>query len=388
MTLKLNGMIKKILLSPPHMGGDELKFITEAFEMNWIAPMGPHIDNFEIALASYIGIDNCVALASGTSAIHLALIILGVGRGDEIICQSFTFSASANPIRYLDAIPIFIDSEKDSWNMDVNSLENAIKSRISLKKKKPKAVIVVHAYGMPAKIDEIASICKKYEISLIEDAAEALGSSYKGKMLGSFGDFGILSFNGNKIITTSCGGALLSNNSNFIEKARYLSTQARDFAPHYQHSQIGYNYRMSNICAAIGLGQMLILNDRIKTRRENYSYYFEQLGKIDGIDFLKETKGAYSNRWLTTLLFDETKLGVTREKIRLKLSTFNIESRPLWKPMHMQPIFSKYQYYGLNVSEQLFVNGLCLPSGSNLSMEDKKLIVKTIKSCLAEAEFT
>ncbi|MCK5028102.1 MAG: aminotransferase class I/II-fold pyridoxal phosphate-dependent enzyme [Bacteroidales bacterium] len=372
-------MEKKIWLSSPHMSGKEQKYIEEAFSENWIAPLGPNVNGFEKELAEYTGVKNVAALSSGTGALHLALILLGVNSGDEILCSSFTFSASANPIIYQNAKPIFIDSEKDTWNMDPELLEKAIKDRIS-KGIKPKAIILVHLYGMPAKMNEIVAISKKYEIPLIEDAAEALGSKYQGKMVGSFGDISILSFNGNKIITTSGGGALLSDNQEIVEKARFLATQARDDAPHYQHSHIGYNYRMSNILAGIGRGQLEVINDRVNKRRSVYNFYIDLLKDIKGIKFHKEPNEDYfSNRWLTAIIIDPKETGVTRENLRLGLNSYNIESRPLWKPMHLQPIFSESKAYVNGTSENLFNNGLCLPSGSNMSKEDYERIEIAIK---------
>lgn len=373
----------KIWLSSPHMCGKELENVQEAFASNWVAPLGPHVDGFEKELSLYCGTAHTAALSSGTAALHLSLILNNVQAGDEVICSSFTFSASANPIVYQHANPIFIDSEEDTWNMSPEFLEEAIKDRIA-KGKKPKCVILVHLYGMPAQCDKIGTICQSYGIPLIEDAAEALGSHINGKHCGSFGEMGILSFNGNKIITTSGGGALMSNNEEAINKARFLATQARDAAPHYQHSHIGYNYRMSNICAAIGRGQLSVINERIDARRKNYAYYVAQLSNL-GIDFLSEPENYFSNRWLTCILVDPNKTnGKTREDIRLALEKFNIESRPLWKPMHMQPIFEKYAFYGNSYSNSLFEKGLCLPSGSNLSESDLakvcQIIHQTIKA--------
>lgn len=374
-------MNSKIWLSSPHMGRKEQEYVKEAFDSNWIAPLGPHVDGFELDLSNFVGIQSAAALSSGTAAIHLALIILGVEAGDEVICQSFTFSASANPIVYQGAIPVFVDSETDTWNMSPEFLEAAIKARIA-KGKKPKAIIPVHLYGMPANMNEIKSISDKYGIPIIEDAAEALGSTIGSKLCGSFGDIGILSFNGNKIITTSGGGALISNNDEFVKKARFLATQARDNAPHYQHSSIGYNYRMSNVCAGIGRGQMEVLLERVNQRRNNFEYYKDAFADTEGITFLAEPQGFFSNRWLTTILVDEKKLGINREDTRLSLEKQNIESRPLWKPMHLQPIFSSYPYFGSGVAEKLFKNGLCLPSGSNLSNADLDLVVKNIKKII------
>jgi len=378
-------MKNKIWLSSPHMGGEELKFINEAFDTNWIAPLGPHVNNFEKDLSEYTGVKYAAALSAGTSAIHLALIILGVKKDDEVICQSFTFSASANPIVYQGAVPVFIDSEKETWNMDPSLLEEAIKDRIS-KGKKPKAIIFVHLYGMPAKVEAIKMIADTYGISLIEDAAEALGSSYQGTHVGGFGQIGILSFNGNKIITTSGGGALLSNNEEFVKKARFLATQARDAAPHYQHSQIGYNYRMSNIAAGIGRGQMKVLDERVAQRRANYDFYVSKLSGYPGISFLKEPEGHFSNRWLTTILVNPKQTGgITREHLRLVLEEDTIESRPLWKPMHLQPVFANAPKYVNGTSEKLFENGLCLPSGSNLTSEELERIAKIIQNQLKKS---
>lgn len=361
------------------MGPNELNYVKEAFETNWIAPLGPHVDQFESVLASYLGVKHAAALSSGTAAIHLALILLGVEAGDYVICQSMTFSASANPIRYQGAIPIFIDSEAETWNMDPNALQDAINFCIK-KGKKPKAIIPVHLYGMPAKMVDIRSIADKFEIPIIEDAAEALGSRLNDQNCGSFGDLGILSFNGNKIITTSGGGALIGNDESRINKARFLATQARDPAPHYQHSEIGYNYRMSNVCAAIGRGQMEVLNERVGQRRANFNFYFKTLNDLPGLGFQQEIQNSFSNRWLSTITINPAASnGVTRETIRIKLEKENIESRPLWKPMHMQPIFESYPYFGGSAAEQLFNSGLCLPSGSNLTTNDLERVISLIR---------
>ncbi len=364
----------KIWISPPHLTGEEQKYVKEAFATNWVAPVGKNIAGLENDLIQYLKAGCSSVLQSGTAAIHLSLLILGVEKGDEIICQSHTHVATVNPIRYQQAVPILIDSEKDTWNMSPELLETAIKDRIK-KGKKPKALIVVHLYGMPAKIQEIISIAQHYDIKVIEDAAESLGSSINEQMTGTFGDYGILSFNGNKIITTSGGGALISNNQEYCKKATFLATQARDKAPHYQHSQIGYNYRMSNIVAGIGRGQMEVLDDRIAARRNNFEYYQKELNSLP-ISFVDEPEGYFSNRWLTTILTDSY---AQREKIRLALEKENIESRPLWKPMHLQPVFKDTPAYVNGVSKNLFNKGLCLPSGSNLSMEDKERVVKIIK---------
>ena len=374
-------MNSKIWLSSPHMGGAERRFVTEAFDSNWIAPLGPNLNGFEQDLESYLLEDSFVAcVVSGTAAIHLALRLAGVSVGDEVLCQSFTFVATANPIIYQGAIPIFIDSELDTWNMCTTALEEAIIDRIS-KGNKPKAILVVHLYGIPAKIIEIAAIAKKYDIVLIEDAAEALGSSFKGQKCGTFGDFGILSFNGNKIITTSGGGALVCKTEVNKHKAVFLATQAKDTAPHYQHSEIVYNYRMSNVLAGIGRGQMEVLDKHISLRRGMNQFYKALFKDIDGISILKEpSKDYYSNHWLTCILVDEAKVGFSREELRLHLEESNIESRPLWKPMHLQPVFKDAAYYGGTVSESLFEDGLCLPSGSNLSNNDRDRISKVINS--------
>lgn len=361
----------RIWLSCPHMSGMEIHFIEDAFNSNWIAPLGPHVDGFEADLQKYLGGGYVAVLSSGTAAIHLALILLGIKPGDEVICQSLTFSASANPVVYQGATPVFVDSERETWNMSPQLLEEAITDRIRLGKK-PKAIIPVDLYGMPAKMDEIMEIATRYDIPVIEDAAEALGSGLRGRMCGTFGQFGVLSFNGNKVITTSGGGALLSANKEWMQKARFLATQARDKAPFYQHSEIGYNYRLSNVLAAIGRGQMQVLNNRIGARRFNYELYREYFDSLmeQGyeVNTQPEPEGWHSNRWLTTvLIYPFRNKGITPEKIRLALEEQNIESRPLWKPMHLQPVFSGAPFYGNGTSEELFENGLCLPSGSNLT---------------------
>jgi len=362
------------------MGGKEQEYVKEAFDTNWIAPLGPHVDGFENDLSRFTGSKAVAALSSGTAAIHLALILLGVEAGDEVICQSFTFSASANPIAYLGAIPVFVDSEMNTWNMSPVHLRNAIVDRIA-KGRKPKAIIPVHLYGMPSKMREIMAVALEFGIPVIEDAAEALGSTIDGKACGTFGELGILSFNGNKIITTSGGGALISDNEAYISRARFLATQARDTAPHYQHSVIGYNYRMSNVCAAIGKGQLEVLPGRVSQRRANFSFYENALKEINGIAFLPEPDGYFSNRWLTTITINpEITGGISREHIRLQLEKRNIESRPLWKPMHLQPVFKDCLFYGDGTAEKLFDTGLCLPSGSNLQPADLARVVNGIKS--------
>lgn len=356
-------MKQKIWLSPPHMSGNELKYIHQAFDSNWIAPLGPNVDDFENQIESFLG-ENCqvAALSSGTAAIHLALKMLGVGQGDEVICQSFTFSASANPITYLGAEPVFVDSELTTWNICPDLLEEAILNRIK-NSKKPKAIIAVHLYGMPYQTDRLQEISEKYDIPIVEDSAESLGSQVNERNCGTFGDYGVLSFNGNKIITTSGGGALITKNKDQKEKAIFLAAQARDQAPHYQHSEIGYNYRMSNIVAGIGKGQMEVINNRVEARRTNFTRYKKELSPL-GYDFLEEPKGFFSNRWLTCML---TTSFEHRERLRLALELESIESRPLWKPMHMQPVFKNNVNFVNGNSEQLFNIGLCLPSGSSLT---------------------
>jgi len=373
-------MSDKIWLSSPHMGGNELKYIHEAFDHNWVAPLGPNVNGFEEDLEKFLNSDvQVAALSAGTAALHLALIECGVNYGDEVICQSMTFSASANPIAYQGAIPVFVDSETDTWNMCPIALKEAIRDRFA-NGKKPKAIVVVHLYGMPAKMDEILAVAKEFDIPVIEDAAEALGSSYKGKACGTFGRFGVLSFNGNKIITTSGGGALVCHAKEDKDKAVFLSTQARDNAPHYQHSHIGYNYRMSNICAGIGRGQMEVLANRIEARRGMTKFYSDLFADIDGVKVLTEpSKEFYSNHWLAAITLEESITGISREELRLALLEDNIESRPLWKPMHLQPVFENSPYYGNNIAEKLFDTGLCLPSGSNLTDTEKDRIRIKIK---------
>ena len=376
-------MSSKIWLSSPHMGGNELKYVNEAFETNWIAPLGPNVTQFEKDIESYIQADKNVAcLSSGTAAIHLALVQLGVSQGDEVLCQSFTFCGSANPIAYQGAIPIFIDSERDTWNMCPILLEEAIKDRIS-KGKKPKAILLVHLYGMPAKIDEILQISNNYGIPVIEDAAEALGSTYKGQKCGTFGEFGILSFNGNKIITTSGGGAIVCKSLGVKEKSIFYATQARDSAPHYQHSEIGYNYRMSNVSAGIGRGQMEVLDKHIDARRSMNRFYKNIFQNNEAISVFEEhNSNIKSNHWLSCIVIHPEKSKITRESIRLALEKENIESRPLWKPMHLQPIYKESPYYGSVVSDKLFRYGLCLPSGSNLSDDDRDRIYQALNEVL------
>ena len=360
------------------MGGAEQEFVAQAFSTNWIAPLGPHVDGFEADICAFTGAANAAALTSGTAALHLGLILLGVGPGTEVICQDFTFSASANPIAYLGATPVFVDSEPDTWNMSPAHLRAALAARKALGKK-VKAVVPVHLYGMPAKMEELAAICGEYEVPILEDAAEALGSHIAGRGCGTFGVLSALSFNGNKIITTSGGGALIGASKEHIASARFLATQARDAAPHYQHSHIGYNYRLSNVLAGIGRGQMQVLPDRIAQRRANHAFYQEHLGHLPGLTFLPEPEGYFSNRWLTCIQIDPAlAAGITREDLRLAMEADNVESRPLWKPMHMQPIFAQAPYYGSGLAATLFANGLCLPSGSNLRKDDLQRVVNHI----------
>ncbi|CAG2531938.1 6-dideoxygalactose transaminase [Maribacter dokdonensis] len=370
----------KIWLSSPHMGGSEQKYVNEAFETNWIAPLGPNVNAFEQSIGNTLGNDvHVAALSAGTAAIHLGLELLGVGKGDDVICQSFTFSASANPITYVGASPVFVDSELETWNISPALLRKAIENGIE-KGKKPKAIIAVHLYGMPYKIAEIRAVADEFQIPILEDSAEALGSTYKGMPCGTFGDIGILSFNGNKIITTSGGGALVSKNKEFVERAVFLATQARDDAPHYQHSNIGYNYRMSNVLAGIGRGQMEVLDDRVNARRANYQFYLDSLKEFSQLEFLGEPEGYFSNRWLSCILTPSFEI---REKLRMSLLDENIESRPLWKPLHLQPVFNGNQHYVDGTSESLFERGLCLPSGSNLTKDDLDHVVTTIKNVLS-----
>ena len=370
---------KRIYLSPPHMGANELNYIHEAFDTNWIAPLGPHVDGFEAAIQQYLGVHHCAALSSGTAALHLALILNNVQQNDFVICPSFTFSASANPIVYQKAIPVFVDSEPDTWNMDPELLDEAIQFCLR-QNKKPKAIIIVHLYGMPAKMEALLKIAKEYGIPVIEDAAESLGSKINNQLTGTFGQLGVLSFNGNKVITTSGGGALVSENEEVIRKSRFLATQARDQAPHYQHSVIGYNYRMSNICAAIGRGQMEVLNQRIESRRNNFNYYNNRLGALENCSFLQEPAGYYSNRWLSTMLIEGSNTKADTTAIRLELEKHQIESRPLWKPLHLQPVFKHHPAFINGVSEQLFTKGLCLPSGSALTEAQLDHICTIIES--------
>lgn len=376
----------KIWLSSPHMGGNEQKFVKEAFDANWVAPLGPNVNGLEKDLESYLGNQTYVgALSSGTAAIHLGLILLGVKANDEVLCQSMTFSASANPILYLGAVPVFIDSEIDTWNLCPIALEEAIVDRIA-KHKKPKVIIAVHLYGVPYKIDEVRAVADKYNIPILEDSAEALGSSYKGQKCGTFGDIGVLSFNGNKIITTSGGGAIVTPTIALKDKAVFYATQSRDNAPHYQHSEIGYNYRMSNICAGIGRGQMEVLDEHVGLRRKMNAFYVDLFKDIAAVTvFTVPNDDYFANYWLSAIVIEPNQEGIDREALRLAFESANIESRPLWKPMHLQPIFDKYPYYGTTVSETLFENGLCLPSGSNLTDTERERIAVVVNSFFRKA---
>lgn len=368
---------ERIYLSSPHMSdeGYEQEYVKEAFDTNWVAPLGKNVDGFEQELADYVGIDHAAALSSGTSAIHLALKAVGVTKGDIVFCQSLTFSATANPIIYVGATPVFIDSDRKTWNMDPQALKKAFE------KYTPKAVLVVHLYGQSADLDEIKALCDEHNVALIEDAAESLGTLYKGKHTGTIGDYGIFSFNGNKIITTSGGGMLVSNNEEKIKKTRFWATQSRDQARHYQHSEIGYNYRMSNIVAGIGRGQLKVLDDRVEKKRQIFSLYKEHLGELDGVVFPNENEFEYSNHWLSPMLVTKH---VTSIEIMEALEKENIESRPIWKPMHLQPVFSSYDYIGGNVSEELFNQGICLPSDTKMSVEQQMRVINIIKEVFGE----
>ncbi|MGL6345140.1 MAG: DegT/DnrJ/EryC1/StrS family aminotransferase [Waterburya sp.] len=371
-------MKQPILLSTPHIGEQELKFVQEAFQTNWVAPVGPNIDAFEQEFSQVVGSQNSAALSSGTAALHLALKLVGVKAGDEVFCSTFTFIASASPITYLGAKPVFIDSDRTSWNMDPNLLADALAQKDKLGKL-PKAVVLVHLYGQSADIAPIKEICDRYSIPLIEDAAEALGATYKGTSPGTWGRAGIFSFNGNKIITTSGGGMLISDDVDLIQQAKFLATQARDPEPHYEHTQIGYNYRLSNISAGIGRGQLSVLKDRVAARRRNFEIYQQALGDLPGIGFMPEADYGTSTRWLSCVTFDPNIAGIDREKIRLQLWEQQIETRPVWKPMHLQPIFADCECINNGVAEELFSQGLCLPSGSNLTEANLERVISAIK---------
>lgn len=372
----------RIFLSPPHMSGLEETYVKEAFASNWIAPLGPHVTAFEKEVAAYAGVKGALAVSSGTAAIHLALRLLGVGQGDIVFCSSLTFIGSVNPILYLGAIPVFIDSEPESWNMSPVALKTAFKWVLKAGKM-PKAVVIVDLYGQSADYDPLLDICNHYEVPVLEDAAEAMGSTYKGMACGTLGKFGVYSFNGNKIITTSGGGMLLSNDEEALEKALFWATQARDKAPWYQHSEMGYNYRMSNIVAAIGRGQLTVLDERVKARREVFKRYQEALGDIPGVGFMPEASYGQANRWLTVMTLDSTKTSITPLEVIEALEAENIEARPVWKPMHLQPLFADCMYFThedeVSISDQLFSSGVCLPSGSSLSIDDQQRVIQIIR---------
>lgn len=367
----------RIYLSPPHMSGTELELVQEAFASNWIAPLGPHVDAFERELADFVGVPHAAALSSGTAGLHLALRILGLNPGDEVFCPTLTFSASANPILYEGAKPVFIDCDPATWNIDPELLRKAFEKSAE-RGKLPRAVVIVDLYGQAADYARIEPLCAKYGVPLIEDAAEALGATYGQKQAGAFGKCGVFSFNGNKIITTSGGGMLVSNDKALIDQARFLATQARDNAPHYQHSAVGFNYRLSNVLAAIGRGQLGILPERIAARKRNLDFYQAQLGQLPGIKFLPRAPYGEPNNWLTCITVDAAKFGASREEIRLALERDNIEARPIWKPLHLQPVFERFERVGGGVSEAIFLDGLCLPSGSSLSEADLERVVGVI----------
>ncbi len=371
-------MNKPILLSTPHLGERELEFVREAFLTNWIAPVGPHLDAFEREFCQVIGVGGAAAVSSGTAALHLALRLVGVEAGDEVFCSTLTFIASASPITYLGAKPVLIDSDRHSWNLDPQLFCETLDRRAKLGKL-PKAVILVHLYGQSADIEPILKACDRYDIPLIEDAAEALGATYQGRSPGTFGKIGIFSFNGNKIITTSGGGMLVADDPDLVAKARFLATQARDPAPHYQHSEIGYNYRLSNVLAGIGRGQLLVLEERVAARRRNFETYQEAIGKLPGIEFMPEAAFGKSTRWLTCITIDPDLFGCDREQVRLALAAEQIEARPVWKPLHLQPAFADCEYIGGTVAEDLFDRGLCLPSGSNLTTQDLERVIRAIE---------
>lgn len=369
----------RIYLSPPHMGGAELELLREAFDSNWIAPLGPHVDAFESEFSSVVGVEHAAALASGTAGLHLALLQHGVGPADAVIVPSLTFAATANAIAYTGASPVFIDSDESSWNMDPDLLAGELQRR-SASGSLPAAVVIVDIYGQPADYDRLLPLCAEYEIPVIEDAAEALGALYKGRPVGGFGACGVFSFNGNKIITTSGGGMLVSDDADLVAQTRHLATQARDPAPHYEHSTIGYNYRMSNLLAAVGRGQLEVLDDRVGARRRIFEMYRERLGDLAGISFMPEPEWAQSTRWLTCVTIEPDGFGADRETVRLALEAENIEARPLWKPMHLQPVFSERAAVGGAVSERLFDLGLCLPSGSALTDDQLDRITAIVRS--------
>ncbi len=370
----------RVFLSPPHLGGEEIGLVKKAFESNWIAPLGPNVDAFEREFSEFVQVPYSAALSSGTGGLHLSLLLLGVGSGDEVVCSDLTFAASAFAIKYLGGVPVFIDCDKDSWNLSPDVLKRFFEKRAK-EGKLPKAVVVVDLYGQSADWDPILGVCGKYGVPIVEDAAEALGATYKGKPVGGFGELGVFSFNGNKIITTSGGGMVVSHDEEKINRIRFLATQARDPAPYYQHSTVGYNYRLSNILAAIGRGQLRVLKDRVRARRKVFQRYVDGLGDLPGVTFMPEASYGVSTRWLTCLTIEPSEFGATREDVRLALEAENIESRPVWKPMHLQPVFQGCEFVGSGVSEELFKKGLCLPSGSSLSKEDQERVISIFRGC-------
>ncbi|MHB1035286.1 MAG: DegT/DnrJ/EryC1/StrS family aminotransferase [Pirellulales bacterium] len=377
-------MPHRIYLSPPHMSARERELLLDAFDSNWVAPLGPHVDAFEKEFAGKLGVPHAVALSSGTASLHLALLLLGVEPGDEVITSTLTFAATANAITYVGGVPLFLDSDRETWNMDPGLLAEELKAR-ARRGKLPKAVIVVDLYGQCADYGPILETCRAYGVPVVEDAAEALGATYEGRPAGTFGDLGCFSFNGNKIITTSGGGMLVAARKDWCDRARFLATQARDPAPHYEHSQIGYNYRLSNLLAAVGRGQLQVLDDRVERRRANFEFYRQALGDLPGIDFMPEHPRGRSTRWLTVVTIDPQAFGAAREEIRLALDRQNIEARPVWKPMHLQPAFSGCGIRGGAVAEHLFERGLCLPSGSNLSEADRERVVEIVRGAASGA---
>jgi pyridoxal phosphate-dependent aminotransferase EpsN len=377
----------RIFLSPPHMGDLEQKYVAEAFASNWIAPLGPHVEAFQREFAATVGVSHSLATVSGTAALHLALQLVGVGQGDDVFVSTLTFAASVNPIRYLGATPVLVDSERDSWNIDPDLVAQALRERAKIGKL-PKALIVVHLYGQSANLDPIVECCREYEVPLIEDAAEALGATYKGRPVGTFGRAGVFSFNGNKIITTSGGGMLVSEDRRLISHAFKLATQARDPAPYYEHSQVGYNYRMSNVLAGIGRGQLRMLSERVAARRRNFEFYSAALGDMPGIEFMPEASWGTHTRWLTTAIITPGEFGIDRDELRQRLDAANIEARPVWKPMHLQPIYRDCAALGGAVAEDLFRRGLCFPSGSSLSADDLERVVTTVRDAARQPILT
>jgi dTDP-4-amino-4,6-dideoxygalactose transaminase len=372
--------MSRLYLSPPHMSGEELPLVEEAFRTNWIAPLGPHVDSLEQEFCKTVGVRHAAALSSGTAALHLAVRLAGVRRGDEVLCSSLTFVASANPILYEGAVPVFVDSNATTWNLDPQLLEEEL-TAARRRGRMPRALILAHLYGQSADLDPIVDLCRRHDVVLIEDAAEALGATYKGKSPGAFGRMSIFSFNGNKIITTSGGGMLVSDDADLIQQARFLSTQARDPAPHYEHSRMGFNYRMSNVLAAIGRGQLRVLADRVRSRRAICELYRKALKDVPGISWMPEAPYGQSTRWLTVAMIDPEYFGATAEEARRELESRDIEARPVWKPLHLQPLFRDCRKVGGEVSERLFQHGLCLPSGSQMTEGDVSRVVDALLSC-------